>query len=562
LDATPLPADAHGSDLLRRSTVLVREGAHAHVGRDRDGVANLLAGFFFPTASSRNRAPAGDELAASPVVVQCNSGGDVRKIVVIGAGSAGCVVASKLSDDPNNDVLVLEAGQDRTAETRAANLRSISYLDAADEQQAFWPNFLASFRTGEAARLYLHGKGVGGSGSVNALIALPGLTSDYDRWRDNLGCIGWGWDDVAPTFESLLPTLRQVKPDELTPVDAALIHAAADQHLNVDLDLRRDMNEGAGRLWLTADGLGRRSSAEIFLDGVRPRTNLQVRGITAVHSVVLNNKQATGVRLNDGSVISADEIILCAGAFGSPEILLRSGVTRPGVGKNLRDHAAIRVDLTLSDRDSQEKRSAPTIGSVVRSSSGRSPGDVHLLPIHGKLPDSPTGTAGSIVMALMTVRSTGEVRLQPGNPDAAPIINMNLLHDAEDQEAFFNGLGVLHDTLDTPAFTSATTNIVVGHDAPIAALRSRSFVDSWLPGRLGQYVHPVGTCRMGSRDDDLAVVDPSGKLIGFEGVSVIDASVMPDIPAANTHLPTVMMAIRLTEAVCERLRTEDASVTL
>ncbi len=478
----------------------------------------------------------------------------MSRIVVVGAGSAGCVVASKLSDDPSNQVLVLEAGRDQPEHRRAANLRSISYLDAADEVDAFWPDLLAIFRSGEAARLYLRGKGVGGSASVNAMIAVPGLPSDYDRWRDDFGCEGWGWQNVRPTLESLFPTLQQVRPEQLTPVDRALIQSAADQNMDAQLDLRTDMHSGAGRLWLTADGPRRRSSAELFLDGARSRMNLDVRALTSVHSLVIDNKRASGVQLMDGTVIEADEVVLCAGAFGSPEILLRSGVTRVGIGQNLRDHAAARVDLGLTDGDATENRHEPTIGSVLRSSSGHSAGDVHLCPIHGRLPDSPIGAAGCLVMALMTVRSTGQVRLDPANRDAPPIIEMNLLSDPEDVEAFFQGIGILCDTLETPAFKSIANQIIVGQNATLQDLRSRAFVDSWLPGRLGQYVHPVGTCRMGSPDDESAVVDTGGRLIGYEGISVIDASVMPDIPAANTHIPTVMLAIRLVDSLCERVR--------
>lgn len=477
----------------------------------------------------------------------------MTKVIVVGAGSAGCVIASELSDQPALEVLLLEAGADRSPGHRPDRLRSISFMEAIDEADAFWSDVMASFRNGEEARAYLRGKGVGGSGSINAMIALPGLASDYDRWRDQFGCAGWGWQDVEPVFRSLAPGLRQVSPTELTPVDTALLGAASDLGYESDIDLLTDETDGAGRLWLTADEAGRRSSAEAFLDPARSRRSLEVRSGAQVVALVQEGRRVTGVRLADGSVLDADHVVLCAGTFGSAEILLRSGVDRRGLGANLRDHAAVKVDMVLGAGAAPEDRTKPTIGTVLRASSGRSPSDVHFLPMHGDLAYAPAGAGGLLVMSLMTVTSSGSVRLEGGGPDGRRVIDCNQISSSDDKQAFASGLKMLTDVLRTPTFRAATDQMVVGDEGTLDSLLDDEFVDTWLPGRLGQYLHPVGTCRMGDPSDDEAVVDLDGSVIGHQGVSVVDASVMPDIPAANTHLPTVMIATRLAGRIADHL---------
>lgn len=473
----------------------------------------------------------------------------MKRVVVVGAGSAGCVVAAELGG--GCEVLLVEAGSDRTPESRPARLRSIAYMDALDEPAAFWSGVVASFRRGEAPRDYLRGRGIGGSGAVNAMIGLPGIAADYDRWRDRYGCTGWGWDDVAPTFAELFPTLRQVREDELTVVDRALRDAAADLGMPDDVDLRFDEQDGAGRLWLTADDAGRRSSAEQFLDGARADGRVTVRDDATVVALECRGPQVTGVRLSDGSRIDADHVVLCAGAFGSPEILMRSGISRPGLGRNLKDHAAIRVDLVLHADAPAEDRSIPTIGSVLRTSSGRTPSDIHLLPMHGSLAGAPEGAAGVLVMSLMTATSSGGLGLDDATGRLA--IDLDLINTDDDKQAFLAGLQILGEVLATPAFEKTVERVEAGTGATFDRLRSEEFVDTWLEGRLGNYLHPVGTCRMGDPADDGAVVDLHGSVIGYDGVSVIDASVLPDIPAANTHLPTVMVAKRLARHVADQL---------
>lgn len=473
------------------------------------------------------------------------------KVVIVGAGSAGCVVAAELSEDRRNDVLLLDAGPDRTVENRPRGLRSLSYLDAVDEDDAFWPDFAVSFRSGEPDRPYLKGIGVGGSAAVNGMIALPGLPGDYDRWRDKFGCAGWGWDSLRPYSDDAMSHTRPVGPEELSPVGRTLLESASEIGLADDLDLRANHSDpGAGRLWLNADRLGRRSSAEIYLDPARARPNLRVRGDAPVHGLEWRGDRAAGVRLEDGSILPADHVVLCAGTFGSAEILLRSAVSRRGVGKNLRDHPAVRADLALRD-PTEEDRGKPTLGAALRTSSSHGVLDLHLVSIDGRIWGMAEKNSAALLLCLQTVRSTGRLSLDSSGRRR---IDLNLLADERDGDAFLQGVALMSEVLGGPAFDALATSDV--EPAALAALHERTSLEEWLPGRLGQLLHAVGTCRMGDPADDDAVTDVDGRVIGRSGVSVIDASVMPDIPAANTHIPTVTVALKLARGLRAELAAE------
>lgn len=472
----------------------------------------------------------------------------MKSVIVVGAGTAGCVVAARLSEDAGNSVLLLEAGPDRSLGNRPAGIETVNWIKALGVTEAFWPDVMASRQPGDDFVQYMRGRGVGGSGAVNAMICLPGLPQDYDRWAGEFGCSGWSWAEVEPWFSALRSAVAPT--EHRTPVDDALITAGSELGLDTFIDTYTSAN-GVGALYLSADSTTRKSTAELWLDPARERGCVDVLADSRVDRLLWAGDVCVGVRLMDGTELPADEVVLCAGAFESPAILLRSGVSLPGIGNNLRDHPAASIGFTLRSDSRNFDSLHSCINVVLRCSSSQSYGDIHLLPLHGTLDNGVTH--GVVMAALMSVRSRGTVRLDPVHPTGPPIIDMQMLTEESDRQAMREAVQIQVKTLRSQPFTEIIETFVLPNGmGGLDILESDKGVDEWLRTTLGDYFHACGTCRMGQVDDDAAVVDLNGKLIGREGVHVMDASVMPDVPAANTHWPTVMIAERMAAHFMER----------
>ncbi len=429
--------------------------------------------------------------------------------LVVGAGSAGCVLANRLSADPARHVTLLDDGPDLAPGAIPAAIDGPNFLEALNEPGRTHSDLLATRTTGAEPSPYPRGRGLGGSSAVNAMVALRG---SEQRYRD------WGWHDVDAAWERVQIPAEAAADEELGVIDRALLAATPRTE-------RALLTRKAGR---------RVTSAEAYLWPVLDRPNLTVRPNTAVERLRVSDRGVTGVHLVDGTSIEADHVVVAAGAIHTPALLLRSGLDTPAIGQGLQDHPAAPLTLLLRE-GVDNNRGGLVIGTLLHQHIGTDL--VQLLPMN-HLGRQPGAERLALLMpALMTPSGAeGTVTI---DRDGQPLVDFALLSDNDDLAALGTAVRLALEVLSQPSFTDIVETVYIDeHGTTADALADDTTLLTWLRSRAGDYVHASSSCAMG------VVVDNHFRVVGYEGLTVCDASIFPHIPDANTHLPVTMAAER------------------
>jgi choline dehydrogenase len=516
--------------------------------------------------------------------------------VIVGAGSAGCVLANRLTEDPSTRVLLIEAGgKDRSLNIKIPAAFPNQFHTGLDWDFATEPEPAVDDRS-----LFIpRGKSLGGSSSMNAMLYVRGRPLDYDLWREQ-GATGWGWEDVLPYFLRSEDNARGASEfhgaggemrieDQRSPrpLDRRLLDASVANGIPRIDDYNGPEQDGVSMFQVFQKDGRRWSAADAFLRPAAKRANLELITGATVLGLELEGDRAVGVRYRGkrGSkvVARADrEVILSAGAIGSPQILMLSGIGAPeelrearveprhelpGVGRNLQDHPYLTMLWEISEgrtlygadkpkyllewllrKTGPLTSSAAEVVAFVRTRAGLPAADIqfHMGALyfenHGE--EEFDGDAMTIAPVLVSPKARGRVWLRSADPLAKPRILTNSLSEPDDVASMVAGMQMAREI----AAESPLAEVVVRELKPGADAQSPEQIEAALRERLELIYHPVGTCRM-SDDGEEAVVDSELRVHGLEALRVVDASVFPLIPGGNTNAPTIMVAERAADLI-------------
>ncbi|MDA0219998.1 MAG: GMC family oxidoreductase N-terminal domain-containing protein [Proteobacteria bacterium] len=521
--------------------------------------------------------------------------------VIVGGGTAGCVLASRLSADPSVSVLVLEAGPDY----RGLPIRIPAAVKALYRAGTYHWGFQSRPEAGAAGRAmpYKLGRILGGSSSINGMVWVRGNPADFDGWAA-AGCTGWSWAEVEPVYRRIEafedPADRAMGHSgpigitrgdtSVAPLNRAFMESAAQAGHRINPNHNGPDQLGFCAMHRNTRGGVRSDVYEGYLKPARTRANLTIRTGVQVERILVENGRATGVAFGGAGgsqeVRARREVLLCAGGLVSPQLLELSGIgdpqrlaglgvdvirALPGVGANLHTHPTVKLVHACTQPVSIYpwtrfpgtqiagltwllRRSGPAasnhmeVGAFLKSrpECDRPDMQLTLVPIaQGGTYGAASGHGFEVYIELIGVRSRGEVHAASNNPRRPPEFTFNFLQDERDMAVMRRGTQVIRELVAQPGFAPYCGEELV----PGAGVVAPEDVDAWLRGTVAVTHHIVGACRMGSADDPMAVVAPDLRVFGVEGLRVVDASIMPTVTSGNTHAPVIMIAERAADMI-------------